>query len=221
MMQRVDAASGPAADERRQRITTPRSARGIRTKKALVAAARVVFERDGYLDARMSDISLEAGVAAGSVYTYFDGKEEIFRAVADEIQEEMLHPHVRAQTGIEDPRRLIDVANRDYLRSYKKNARLMALFELVTQIDPDFRAHRIERGNAFARRNAKMIKELQEQGLANPSLDPLVTAHALSAMVSRMAFMAFVLEMPLPFDRMVTTLNEIWANALRLNQAAE
>jgi AcrR family transcriptional regulator len=195
----------------------PRSARGIRTRNALVAAARTVFERDGYLDARMSDISLEAGVAAGSVYTYFDGKEEIFQAVADQVQEEMLHPHVRVRTGVTDPRKLIDLANREYLRSYKKNARLMALFEQVSQIDEAFRARRIERGSAFARRNAAMISDLQRQGLADRALDPLLTAHALSGMVSRMAYLAFVLEVPMPYERLVSTLNQIWTNALQLS----
>ncbi|HLJ99825.1 MAG TPA: helix-turn-helix domain-containing protein [Streptosporangiaceae bacterium] len=195
---------------------TPRSARGIRTRNALVEAARAVFERDGYLDARMSDISVEAGVAAGSVYTYFDGKEEIFQAVADQVQEEMLHPHLRVRTGVTDPRRLIDLANREYLRSYKKNARLMALFEQVAQVDEQFRARRIERGNAFAARNATMISDLQSRGLADPALDPLLTAHALSGMVSRMAYLAFVLDMPMPYERLVTTLNQIWINALKL-----
>lgn len=183
----------------------------------MIAAARVVFERDGYLEARMSDISLEAGVAAGSVYTYFDGKEEIFQAVAEEVQEEMLHPHLRERTGVTDPRKLIDLANREYLRSYKKNAKLMGLFEQVSQIDEGFRAQRIERGNAFAKRNAKMIRDLQEQGLADPTLDPLLTAHALSGMVSRMAYTAYVTEIPMPYERLVSTLNQIWTNALRLD----
>jgi AcrR family transcriptional regulator len=203
--------------DRRERIT-PRSARGIRTRGALIAAARVVFERDGYLEARMSDISLEAGVASGSVYTYFDGKEEIFLAVADQVQEEMLHPHLRQRTGITDPRRLIDLSNREYLRSYQKNARLMGLFEQVAHIDESFRKLRIERSHAFAKRNATMIRELQQAGLADSTLDPLITAQALSSMVSRMAYTTFVLEFPVPFERLVSTLNQIWINALQLDR---
>ncbi|GAA2054688.1 hypothetical protein GCM10009839_73720 [Catenulispora yoronensis] len=195
---------------------TPRSARGIRTRSALVAAARVVFERDGYLDARLSDISAEAGVASGSLYTYFEGKEEIFQAVAEQVTEEMVHPHLRARTGVTDPRELIDLANREYLRSYKKNAKLMGLFEQVSQIDENFRKVRIERADAFVQRNAKMIRGLQEQGLADAELDPVLTAHALSGMVSRMAYVAFVQKTPMPFEQLVLTLNRIWINALGL-----
>jgi AcrR family transcriptional regulator len=208
-------------DEDRGRRTTPRSARGIRTRGALIDAARVVFERDGYLDARMTDISAEAGVAAGSVYTYFNNKEEVFGAVAEKVQEEMLHPHLRQHTGVTDPLLLIDLANREYLLSYKKNARLMGLFEQVAHIDENFRKLRNERSRAFAKRNATMIRELQQAGLADTALDPLVTAYALSSMVSRMAYTTFVLEFPISFERLITTLNRIWTNALRLEPAAD
>ncbi|MEU6089778.1 TetR/AcrR family transcriptional regulator [Streptomyces sp. NPDC047085] len=212
------ASQAPAHDGPRQPLA-PRSPRGERTRNALITAAREVFERDGYLDARITDITGAAHVASGSFYTYFNDKEDVFRALVDMVQEEMLHPHLRERTGITDTRQLIDAANRDYLRSYKKNARLMALFEQVAHIDDNFRAMRLERGNAFARRNAKMIQALQDSGEADPTLDPLVTAHALSGMVSRMAYSVFVLGQRIPFERLVTTLNKIWENALQLKPA--
>lgn len=213
------AARATAADSGRKQPITPRSARGVRTRNSLITAARAVFERDGYLDARITDISKEAQVASGSFYTYFNSKEEIFQAIVEQVQEEMLHPHLRERTGITDTRQLIDASNRAYLRAYKKNARLMALFEQVAQIDEQFMALRIERGNAFARRNAKLIRTLQQDGAADTSLDPLVTAHALSAMVSRMAYMVFVLGQRIPFERLVTTLNRIWENSLQLTDS--
>ncbi|MDL4813436.1 TetR/AcrR family transcriptional regulator [Actinomadura opuntiae] len=198
----------------------PRSRRGVRTRQALIAAAREVFERDGYLDARITDISKAAGVAAGSFYTYFTDKEEIFAALVEQVQEEMLHPHLRERTGVTGPRELIDAANREYLRSYERNARLMALFEQVAQIDEKFHRLRVERGNAFAERNAQMIRSLQERGEADPELDPLVTALSLSAMVGRMAYLYYVARIDITYDRLVTTLNRIWFNALDLGPSA-
>lgn len=194
----------------------PRSRRGLRTRTSLVAAARAVFERDGFLDARISDIAKEAGVAAGSFYTYFDSKEEAFAAVVETVQEDMLHPHVRERLGDGDAAAVIDAANREYLRSYKRNARLMALLEQVAQIDDEFRELRQQRASAFIARNTKLIRTLQKEGKANRDLDPRVTALALSSMVSRMAYLVFVLGERVPFERLVTTLNQIWFNALRL-----
>jgi hypothetical protein len=61
-----------------------------------------------------------------------------------------------------------------------------------------------------------MIRELQEQGVVDGEVDPLLTAHALSAMVSRMAYVAFVQGSPMAFERLVGTLNRIWVKALGL-----
>lgn len=72
----------------------PVTLRGIRTRQALVDAARVVFERDGYLDARLTDIRAEAKCATGTFYTYFVDKQEIFAAVMEATKNEMLHPAV-------------------------------------------------------------------------------------------------------------------------------
>ncbi|MTE17192.1 TetR family transcriptional regulator [Nocardia sp. CT2-14] len=198
------------------RRVPPRTKRGERTRAALIAGAREVFERDGYLDARIADISKAAGAASGSFYTYFDSKEEIFTAVVEEVQEEMLHPHVRARTGVTDPRDLIEAANREYLLAYKRNARLMAVFEEVTQINENFRSLRAERNRAFVARNGRMIRELQESGLASADLDPLITAQALSVMVSRMAYMVFAQNERIAFEKLVGTLTQLWVNALQL-----
>ncbi len=211
-------ATDPSAATAAATRPAPRSRRGHRTRAALVAAARTVFERDGFIDARITDIAKEAGVAAGSFYTYFDGKEEIFRAVVEEVQEDWLHPRLRERLGDDDPIALIDAANRDYLLAYKRNARLMALFEQVAQIDDEFRELRRKRGAAFVRRNAKMIRRLQESGRADPDLDPLIAARALSGMVGRIAYSVYNLGERIPFEHLVTTLNQLWANALKLDQ---
>src|SRR4051794_2983245 len=59
----------------------PLTPRGRRTRSALVSAARAVFERDGFVGARVTDIAAHAGVAHGTFYTYFDSKEAVFRDV--------------------------------------------------------------------------------------------------------------------------------------------
>lgn len=197
-------------------MKTPLTARGQRTRAALVAAARTVFERDGYLDARLTDITAEAGCSTGSFYTYFNNKEEIFAAVLEEAQEEMLHPHVREVVGDEDPIAVIAASNRAYLEAYARNAKLMRLLEQVATIDDDVRELRRRRGLLFAQRNARSIRDLQQRGLADPELDPVLAARALSSMVGRMANSVYVLGDDVDQDVLVDTLTRLWANALRL-----
>lgn len=195
----------------------PRTARGARTRAALVAAARTVFERDGYLNARLTDITAEARCSTGSFYTYFDNKEEVFAAVLEEVQEEMLHPHVREIAGDEDPIAVIEAANRLYLEAYERNAKLMRLLDEVATIDDDVREFRRRRGALFAERNARSIRDLQARGLADPDLDPDLTARALSGMVGRLANAVYVLGDHADREALVETLTRLWANALRLD----
>ncbi|MGZ4185903.1 MAG: TetR/AcrR family transcriptional regulator [Solirubrobacteraceae bacterium] len=193
----------------------PVSARGARTRDALVKAAREVFERDGFLDARITDVSATAGVAAGSFYTYFKSKEDVFAAVMDEVNEEMLHPRLRAFADRDDPVSVIEATNRSYLAAYRRNAKLMALMEQVAQIDDDFRRMRLRRVRAFTDRNAQAIEELQQRGLADPDLDAQTAAQALSAMVSRMAYFRYVQGFGNgSLDSLAKTLTRLWAGAL-------
>jgi AcrR family transcriptional regulator len=195
----------------------PASARGARTRQALVKAARDVFERDGFLDARIADIAGAAGVATGSFYTYFNRKEDAFAAVIDELSDEMLHPRLRASADRDDPVAMIEAANRSYLVAYRRNARLMALMEQVAQVDENFRRMRLRRVRAFTDRNAQAIGELQRRGLADPNLDPQLTAEALSAMVGRVAYYRYVHRFnPASIESLTQTLTALWAGALGL-----
>jgi AcrR family transcriptional regulator len=196
----------------------PKTQRGARTRAALVDSARRVFEREGFLSTKITDITREAGVATGSFYTYFADKEEVFAAVMDDVRHEMLHPSVEAAG---DPVAAIEAANRAYLEAVRRNARLVGLMEQVGAIDERFRSWRQETGRVFVERNAAGIRSLQRQGLADRSLDPDLAARALSAMVSRMAYLTFVSdEVGATLDEVLAAVTRLWANALGLSRAA-
>jgi AcrR family transcriptional regulator len=200
----------------------PTTERGLRTRAALIAAARKVFERLGYLDARLIDITRAAKCSAGTFYTYFSSKEEIFAAVLEVAQEDMLHPGMPHVTTEDDPAAIIEASNRAYLQAYQRNAKLMGLLEQVANVDPEFRELRTLRSNAFVRRNARSIARLQANGQADPDLDPLLAARALSGMMSRFAFGHFVTredrdDTPVTTDEdLVQIVTRLWVNALRI-----
>ena len=196
----------------------PRRADAERNRRALLAAARTVFERDGFVGARITDIADEAGVAHGCFYSHFPGKEEIFAAVVAEVSEEMLHPGpaLAAPAG-SDPVAVIEAANLAYLEAYRRNARFMALLEQVATVNDDFLRIRLERSEAFLARNARAIRRLQRAGLADPDLDPDLASLALSVMVSRSAYVAFAIgREPVDTARLAATLTRLWVNSLRL-----
>lgn len=59
----------------------PKTKRGRKTRNRLLEAAEMEFGRKGFHEASISGITYRAGVALGTFYTYFESKEEIFRAL--------------------------------------------------------------------------------------------------------------------------------------------
>ena len=198
----------------------PVTARGIRTRAGLIAAARVVFEREGYLDARLADISKEAGVSSGSFYTYFVGKKEVFAAVVEVAQQDLVNPSMGWIGDEVDVHAVVEARIRAYLHAYRRNARLLALLEQVAHVDPNFRELERRRDEKFYEHNARAIADLQDRDLADKALIPLLTSKALSAMVGRVAYTYFA-EPPseqrsLTFDQLAECLARTWTNALRI-----
>ncbi len=58
--------------------------RAILTRQKLIRSARVIFARDGYEDARLEDIALNAGKTRGAFYVNFKDKEDVFFAIFEE-----------------------------------------------------------------------------------------------------------------------------------------
>jgi AcrR family transcriptional regulator len=57
-------------------------------RQAIMFAAKKIITRDGYQSAKIAQIAAEAGVAAGTVYLYFDSKEAIAAALASDFFEQ-------------------------------------------------------------------------------------------------------------------------------------
>ena len=120
------------------------TAKGLRTREDLLAAARRVFERDGYLDTRVADITAEAGVSHGSFYTYFSSKQDVFRAIARDIGQQFeaaVAPS--AADRVASTFDALDAANRRYLEVYRANSVMWALVEQVATIDQDIHKLRL------------------------------------------------------------------------------
>ena len=69
----------------------PRTARGERTRRALLDAAESVFAEHGYADASIVRITERAGVGQGTFYLYFDSKLEIFEELVDDLNRRVRH----------------------------------------------------------------------------------------------------------------------------------
>jgi AcrR family transcriptional regulator len=197
----------------------PKSNRGRLTRQKLLTAGKKVFERDGFLQARVADIAAEAGVSHGSFYHYFESKESIFRVIAEAVEVRLISvddgAHGKEKTH--DPIEKVRAANRSYLLAYKKEAKIMRVIEEVSRYDDEVRKVRVERDNDLAARLESAIRSLQAQGVADTRVDGRYAAMALGGMVARFAEQMFVGGGRYDLESAIDQLTLLWCNALGLS----
>ncbi|MEZ4649925.1 MAG: TetR/AcrR family transcriptional regulator [Candidatus Eisenbacteria bacterium] len=152
----------------------------IRTRAAILLAARMVFEAHGLHGARTSDIAKKAKVPQGLLYHYFAGKEDLFRAAL----EDALEPYFQSTIELlENPNEagltLLERAIRmhfQFLREHPHVPRLMAWWHADQgwkhgSLLPADKSELCERPYVLG---VQRIREGQEAGAVRAELDPLL-----------------------------------------------
>ena len=155
----------------------------------------------------------------GPSTTTSNSKEEIFRELA-ETQEAQLT--AAADLGAGDlpigssPREQVREGVRRYLEQYREQARIMGVIEQVSRYDVEVNAARVANQKHFTERAEEACRQQQREGMADRTLDPVIAADALGALVSRFAELWLVQGYrDYDFDEAVEQLSLICANALR------
>ncbi|MFJ5928014.1 TetR/AcrR family transcriptional regulator [Kitasatospora sp. NPDC092948] len=114
--------------------------KGQRTAEDLKAAALRVIARQGYLAAKITDITAEAGRAAGSFYRYYTDKDDLLRAIAEDFMA-AVNARVVEHAGaphdlntVEDVRRHV----RSYVEAYAAHAAEMTGIYEASLVSEDF-----------------------------------------------------------------------------------
>jgi AcrR family transcriptional regulator len=198
----------------------PRSSKGERTRTRLLDAAKQIFEENGFLNARVSDIAERAGLSHGSFYHYFDSKEQIFREVADAVDEKLGAPMgdvILAPGSHLTPHERLREALRLHFESYRAEARIMGVIEQVSRYDDHIDTMLAGRHREYAEQVAESIHQLQRRNLADPTLDPALTATIVGALTGRFAEMWLVQgAVDCTMDEAVDQVSKLLVNAMGL-----
>ena len=110
-----------------------------KTKKAIFNAAIKVFSIEGYDSATVEEIASEAGVAKGTLYYNFQGKEEIFKFVIDEGMKLIKNEVLDAINDIDDPLEKLKISAKVQLRYVYNNKEFFRV--IMSQIWGDKNRH--------------------------------------------------------------------------------
>jgi AcrR family transcriptional regulator len=215
--------AGTAA-ERRAVHNQRGTARGERTRRQIIDAARRVFERDGYFGIGVPDIAREAGIAYGSFYTYFTSKQEVFHIIGAEASElvDRAVGHRPAGERHLDPVDALCQANLRYIETYRQNARIYALIEQLGRTDAELHQRWARRRRQQTGRIGAVIRRWQAQGLADPSVAAGPTAVALISMIASLCYCMFVgydEEQDFDVEQAGDAVNQVWIRAIDLRRS--
>lgn len=112
----------------------PRTARGERTLRKILDAARYEFGERGFSDSSIVGITQRAGVALGTFYTYFDSKEALFQALvrdmSSQVREQVGPVLGKASDALDGERRALE-AFLDFVRDHRDIYRIIDEAEFV------------------------------------------------------------------------------------------
>jgi AcrR family transcriptional regulator len=128
----------------------PKTARGQRTRDKLLRAAEIEFGDKGFHEAGISGITHRAGVALGTFYTYFESKEEIFKALVSYMSHRTRSWIAERVAGAPDrmaAERMGMEAYIEFVRKHKGIYRIISEAEFVA--NDAYRKHYADFANAY------------------------------------------------------------------------
>jgi AcrR family transcriptional regulator len=191
----------------------PMTKKGLKTRAKILEAARVVFARDGYVDARMTDVAEVGGLSTGGLYRYFTDKRDVFAALIEDLHEELYRASGRTHTAFkDDPLAALTDANRGYIEHYAENRDVMRAFIEAAGVDSRFRAIWWNMRQRHVKRFAAVLRS---EGVETIDGTPVeLVSEAMACMVEQCCYVWFAHEdmrdSQVSIDEAVQTVTNAW-----------
>ncbi len=205
---RRDGSAGGRSRSRRAAAAPPRElrARGRLTKRKLLDAGADVFAKKGFHGTRVDDIVKLARTSHGTFYLYFSNKEELFRALATEVAEEMrtlaeaLGPLQPGKEG----RAALHAWIAEFTQLYERYGPVVRAWTEAEIGASEFGRLGTDVLTQFTRVLSQRVAEV-----APADMDPAITALALVAMLERTNYYLLSGQIRVAADQMTATLARV------------
>ncbi|MBJ8339047.1 TetR/AcrR family transcriptional regulator [Antrihabitans sp. YC3-6] len=109
----------------------------------ILRVSRELLRENGLAALQMREVARSAGIALGTVYTYFPTKESLYAAMYAERLDRMLtelEPALETQTDPEELFVIVATSYRDVYAEYGKDLDILSVLEGRPELDPAVRA---------------------------------------------------------------------------------
>jgi AcrR family transcriptional regulator len=153
-----------------------------RRRAQILAAASRVFARQGFHRTTVREIAHEAGIADGTIYLYFAGKQELLLALLGQLGRVGERRADFADLARVDARTAMATYVHRRFEDLREWRQLVAAVLPEVLADPDLRAAQAaQTAPAFEAAEAELARRMEAGEL--PSLDPALLARAVAATV--------------------------------------
>lgn len=144
-------------------------------RAAILDAALKTFVKRGYPETKVAEIAAGAGVAEGTLYNYFQSKEDLLLALFDEKWGEIIDAIKGRISRLDDPNDKLKAIFSTVVRMFKKNRQLAELFMIdVKQSSIFLTNYTISRIVEFLDLIEKILEEGKRKGIYRRDLNTRV-----------------------------------------------
>jgi TetR/AcrR family fatty acid metabolism transcriptional regulator len=133
-------------------------------KQSICSAAMRVTARKGIASVTVQDIADEAGVAKGTVYIYFDSRDEILATAMDQAIEELLEKLAVACETCRNFREILAQRVRTQLQHFEKNRDFFRMYLAMSEPLGEKRLKKHATYQTYLAQLEKLLTEAMERG---------------------------------------------------------
>ena len=142
------------------------------TRRKLIAVARRLFAKKGYSRTSIGDITKGASVTRGALYHHFKDKKEVFQAVFEQVEEELVARSSAAATESRPEKRLQAAVGAFLDACLERDVQQVVILDGLSVLGWET-ASRIDEAYTLGSLQALLTLAMSEGQLAEQSVEPL------------------------------------------------
>ena len=168
-------------------INAPTAFQGTSKRERILRAAVDVFARNGYFNAKVSEIAKAAGVADGTIYLYFDGKEDLLITIFRDHTRSYLASLESELANIRRPEDRVRVAIRHHLETLGRDRALAVVSQVELRHSLKF-MHLLSQQEVkdYLNMIRKIVEHGQAEGVFRKTLHPQMVAKSVFGILDEM-----------------------------------
>ncbi len=154
----------------------------------IINAAVKVFAKKGFYNAKVSEIAKEAQVADGTIYLYFQNKDDILISLFEVEMEKILHRMKEQLASLDDPVERIRRFAKVHLELVQSDKELAEVIQVeIRQSSKFMKEYRNEQFREYLHLISEIIREGQEQGVFRKDAVPSIAQRAFFGALDEMS----------------------------------